>query len=167
MRRRRETDFSSMDARIDADHVALFKLLDRMATQRRESDLGELNLLLDQLLDHVFDHFTREEQTMGAWGYPGAARHAQEHEALRTALIESLRRVVKGELSTPAFIQHAKESFTYHFDTADMVFIHWLQTNQPTGTLRREGRREGPERLEPLVGIEPTTIRLQGGRSTN
>ena len=48
-------------------------------------------------------------------------------EAMRRAFIESLRRVVKGDLSVPAFIEHAKESFTYHFDTADMVYIHWLQ----------------------------------------
>lgn len=146
MRRRRETAFSAMDSRIDADHLALFKLLDRMATHRRATDLDELNLLLDQLLDHTFGHFAREEQTMRAWGYPGAARHAQEHEAMRTAFIESLRRVVKGGLSTPAFLQHAKESFTYHFDTADMVFIHWLQANQPAGA------GQGPESLPGSLG---------------
>lgn len=134
MRRRKETAFSSMDPRIDADHLTLFKLLDHMGTHRRASDIEELNPLLDQLLDHTFDHFTREEQMMHSWGYPGAAGHILEHEAMRKAFIESLRRVVKGDQPVPAFIQHARESFTYHFETADMVFIHWLQTNQPTGT---------------------------------
>lgn len=132
MRRRRETAFSTRDSRIDADHLAMFKLLDRLATLRRASDLDEVNPLLDQLLEHTFDHFSREEGAMRTWGYPGARRHAQEHEAMRRAFIESLRRVVKGDLSVPAFIEHAKESFTYHFDTADMVYIHWLQVNQPT-----------------------------------
>jgi len=132
MRRRRETAFSSTDPRIDADHLALFKLLDRMGTHRRASDVDELNPLLDQLLDHTFDHFTREEQLMRTRGYAGAAGHIQEHEAMRKAFIESLRRVVKGDQAVPAFIQHARESFTYHFETADMVFIHWLQMNHPT-----------------------------------
>jgi hemerythrin-like metal-binding protein len=123
-----------MDPRIDADHLTLFKLLDRMGTHRRASDIDELNPLLDQLLEHTFDHFTREEQMMQSWGYTGAAGHILEHEAMRKAFIESLRRVVKGDQAVPAFIQHARESFTYHFETADMVFIHWLQMNRPTGT---------------------------------
>jgi len=134
MRRRRETAFSSMDPRIDADHLTLFKLLDRMGTHRRASDIDELNLLLDQLLDHTFDHFTREEKLMRTRGYAGTVGHMQEHEAMRRAFIESLRRVVKGDQPVPAFIEHARESFTYHFETADMVFIHWLQMNRPTGT---------------------------------
>lgn len=134
MRRRRETAFSSMDPRIDADHLTLFKLLDRLGTQRRASDIDELNPLLDQLLEHTFDHFTREEQMMRTWDYAGTAGHVQEHEAMRKAFIESLRRVVKGDQAVPAFIQHARESFTYHFETADMVFTHWLQMNRPTGT---------------------------------
>ena len=129
MRRRREIAFSSMDPRIDADHLGLFKLLDRMATPRRAGDIEELNPLLDELLEHTFDHFAREEQMMQTWGYAGTAGHTQEHEAMRKAFIESLRRVVKGDQPVPAFIQHARESFTYHFETADMVFIHWLQTH--------------------------------------
>jgi hypothetical protein len=35
-----------------------------------------------------------------------------------------------------------------------------FEARNPTG-------KEATIRLEPLVGIEPTTIRLQGGRSTN
>lgn len=134
MRRRRETAFGSGDPHIDADHLALFKLLDRMATHRRAADIDELNPLLDQLLEHTFDHFTREEKMMRTWGYVGTPGHMQEHEAMRRAFIESLRRVVKGDQPVPAFIEHARESFTYHFETADMVFIHWLQTNRPTHT---------------------------------
>ena len=121
-----------MDPRVDQDHRALFKLLDRVSTHRRDSDLEDLNPLLDQLLEYSFEHFAREESSMEAWNYPRSAQHSEAHQAMRKAFIESLRQVVKGSLAIPVFLQHIKESFTYHFEMEDMLFICW-QREHPNG----------------------------------
>jgi hemerythrin-like metal-binding protein len=117
----------SLDPQLDEDHRSLFRLLDRIATHRRESDLEGINLLLDELLEYTFDHFAREERTMATWGFPKMAQHSNEHLAMRKAFIEALRQVTKGNLGLPVFIQHVKESFTYHFEMEDMVFVCWQQ----------------------------------------
>ncbi|WLT33461.1 bacteriohemerythrin [Geothrix sp. PMB-07] len=130
MSRQWKSSFCSQDPQIDEDHQALFKLLDRLATHRRESDIEDLNGLLDQLLEHTFSHFFREEAAMRVQGYPKLARHAEQHEVMRKALIESLRTVTKGQLALPTFIQHLKDSFIYHFETDDMTFVTWQKAQQ-------------------------------------
>jgi len=130
MVRQWESSFCSMDPQIDEDHRTLFKLLDQVATHRRESDLEELNPLLDQLLEYTFDHFTREETAMRASGYPRLTPHAEQHLAMRKAFIESLKQVAKGDMVIPTFIRHVKESFTYHFERDDMTFVAWRHQNQ-------------------------------------
>jgi hemerythrin-like metal-binding protein len=127
MNRHWKDSFGSMDPRVDEDHRALFKLLDQVSTHRRDSDVEDLNPLLDQLLEHTFDHFAREEKAMESWGYPEHALHSKEHQAMRKSFIESLRQVVKGSMAIPVFVQHVKESFTYHFETEDMLFVCWQQ----------------------------------------
>jgi hemerythrin len=119
-----------MEPQVDQDHRTLFKLLDRVSTHRRESDIDDINQLLDQLLEYTFDHFAREESAMKARDYPRMAQHSKEHVAMRKAFIESLRKVVKGSMAIPVFIQHLKESFTYHFETEDMTWVCWQQRHR-------------------------------------
>ncbi|MBI1751838.1 MAG: hemerythrin family protein [Acidobacteria bacterium] len=130
MSRQWKPSFCSQDPQVDEDHRALFKLLDQLATHRRESDLEDLNGLLDQLLEYTFAHFSREENAMRIAGYPKLARHSEQHEAMRKALIESLRTVARGQVALPTFIQHLKDSFTYHFETDDMTFVTWEKARQ-------------------------------------
>lgn len=128
--------FCSLDPQVDEEHRCLFRLLDRAATLRRETDVEDLNPLLDQLLEHTFEHFAREERAMGREGYPHYLRHAQEHAAMRKALIESLRRVAKGSMAIPVFVRHLKESFIYHFETDDMTYVTWQLHNQAKGAFQ-------------------------------
>jgi hemerythrin len=67
---------------------------------------------------------------MEAQGYPRIAHHAEQHQAMRKALIESLRQVAKDRLTLPVFIQHIKDSFSYHFETDDMTFVTWQKQRQ-------------------------------------
>lgn len=117
----------SLDPQVDADHQTLFKLLDEVATQRRESDADGLNGLLDQLLEHTFEHFAREEALMASQGYPRLEAHVQSHQDLREAFLEALRQAVHDRMPLPAFIEHVRESFVVHFETEDMTFIGWRQ----------------------------------------
>lgn len=135
--------FRSMDARIDEDHRALFKLLDQLATHRRESDLDDLNDLLDQLLEYTFDHFAHEERVMSEEGYPRRAEHADTHAAMRKAFIEALRRVAEGSMALSTFVQHLKESFTYHFEREDMLFVCWRQQTRQVKPSRAGGTPAG------------------------
>lgn len=130
MSRQWKSSFCSMDPQVDEEHRALFRLLDRLATHRRESDIEDLNPLLDELIEYTFAHFAREEEVMKTHGYPRLAVHSEQHQVMRKALIESLRQVSKGGLDIPVFIQHIKDSFNYHFETDDMTFITWQQQRQ-------------------------------------
>lgn len=160
MSRQWKPSFCSLDPQIDEDHRALFKLLDRLATHRRESDLEDLNALLDQLLEYTFAHFSREEGAMRVSGYPRLARHAEQHEAMRKALIESLRTVARGQLALHTFIQHLKDSFTYHFETDDMTFVTWEKQQQAP-----EKKRDTPIQVgrSPRRGALRTYSRGPGG----
>lgn len=160
MSRQWKSSFCSQDPQIDEDHRALFKLLDRLATHRRESDLEDLNRLLDQLLEYTFAHFFREEEAMLASGYPKLARHAEQHEAMRKALIESLRTVARGQLALPTFIQHLKDSFTYHFETDDMTFVTWEKAQQAPELANHLPIQAG---RSPRRGPLPTTYSLGPG----
>jgi hemerythrin-like metal-binding protein len=122
--------YCSTDPRVDEDHRTLFKLLDRLATLRRESDTEDLNQVLDQLLVYTFEHFAREERAMEESGYPRRGRHSEEHVAVRKALIEALRQVMRGDMGIPVFVGHLKESLTYHFETADLPFVTWQLHHQ-------------------------------------
>ncbi len=135
--------FRSMEARIDKDHRTLFKLLDQLATHRRESDLDDLNNLLDQLLEYTFEHFAHEERVMADEGYPRRAEHGDIHAAMRKAFIEALRKVADGSMALPVFLQHLKESFIYHFEGEDMLFVCWRQQAQPGPPTRAKGANEG------------------------
>jgi hemerythrin len=62
--------------------------------------------------------------------------HADQHQAMRKALLESLREVARGGLAIPVFIQHIKDSFSYHFETDDMTYIAWRKSQNPLPSLR-------------------------------
>lgn len=148
--------YCSMEPRIDEDHRVLFKLLDRLATHRRESDIEDLNPLLDQLIEYTFAHFAREERAMKAQDYPRLAAHADQHEAMRKALLESLREVAKGSLAIHVFIQHIRDSFSYHFESDDMTYIAWQQNPSPTPS-RNQGPRTAGTGIKPSLeaGLTP------------
>lgn len=162
-----KSTFCSMDPRENEDHRRLFKLLDRISTNRRESDLDETNALLDELLEYTFDHFSREEKAMAACAYPSSVQHAKEHVAMRQAFIESLRKVTKGSMTIPDFVRHLKESFIYHFERDDMIWVCWQQHQGKEQDLVAMDRLDALamtdpwENLEPPAGIELATSRLQ------
>jgi hemerythrin-like metal-binding protein len=139
----------SLSPQLDQDHRALFKLLDRAGTLRRESDVEDLNPLLDALIVYSFDHFAREEGVMKAFGYPDTVPHSAEHLAMRSAFIESLRKVAKGSMAIPVFIQHLKESFIYHYERDDMTFVTWQMNH----------REHEPNRA---AGIHPGSLKAMG-----
>ena len=152
MSRQWKSSFCSADPQVDEDHRALFRLLDRLATHRRESDIEDLNPLLDELIEYTFAHFAREEEVMKTQGYPRLTEHSEQHQVMRKALIEALRLVAKGGLDIPVFIQHIKDSFGYHFETDDMTFITWQQQrlakSSSPGLRGKSGaglRNSGPE----------------------
>jgi len=114
-----------MDPEIDAAHQRLFTLLDDLGVHRRESDLGGLNLLVDQLLEHSLEHFAHEEAVMRVEGYPGGREHAERHQALRSQLIQAVRLAANDELDLPEFINRMRLAFAAHFEQDDLAFVRW------------------------------------------
>lgn len=156
MSRQWKSSFCSLDPQVDEDHRNLFRLLDRLATHRRESDLEELNPLLGQVLDYTFEHFAREEASMLASDYPKVQLHIEQHLVIRKALIESLRRVAKGEVTLAVFIEHLKDSFMYHFETDDMTFVTWQRHHQALAHKPEARHLEGSAPLSNPAQGKPT-----------
>ncbi len=68
---------------IDAQHMELFDLINRMADAATPD---QLTPLLMQLYRHTREHFELEEGAMKAAGYPGLAAHAAYHNELLSRL---------------------------------------------------------------------------------
>jgi hemerythrin len=95
-----EESMSVGDARIDADHRALFELLDRLRVAAREDWPPEIRLeILSELVRSSEVHFAREEQIMSSFEYPERLAHRAEHSKLMAQVRELHGKVSKGNLS--------------------------------------------------------------------
>jgi hemerythrin len=88
------------DARIDADHKALFDILDRLRVGAQEDWPAGLRLkLLADLVALSEAHFAREEQIMNSIGYAERHSHRAEHAKLMAQVRELYGKVSEGDLS--------------------------------------------------------------------
>ncbi|NTW85829.1 MAG: hypothetical protein HGB30_06660 [Holophagaceae bacterium] len=113
---------------IDAEHAHLFELFNRLDAQgglQRAGDLDQANRGIDELLDYVVDHCTREEQVMREVGYPELEQHALQHAHLRETFIEILRPLTAGQISLSTFVRLIRGHFIQHFMRDDFRFVKW------------------------------------------
>lgn len=145
MARHWDSSFCCLDARINEDHRTLFKLLDRIATHRRKTDLEDLEPLLKRLLECTLHHFAHEEGLMRASRFPEFPAHQQQHRSISNTIREALGQASKGFVISPSYLERMKEAYTFHFKRDDMTFMTSAQTNH---------------RMEPQAG-QPHAAALQ------
>jgi hemerythrin len=89
---------------IDAQHRELFARIGALLeASRNRRSREEVVRLLDFLGGFVIEHFSCEERTMEAAGYPKLEGHRQEHRQLVKEL-EVLRHELQSEGPTPLFV---------------------------------------------------------------
>lgn len=99
---------------------------------QREVDRARLLLLIDDLIRHLREHFSSEEQMMQAAGYPKLAPHRLEHTILRTRIV-NLRRAAGTQrranaAGIAAFLEDWLDS---HIQGSDKDLAAYLQDHSP------------------------------------
>jgi hemerythrin len=86
---------------LDDDHKKLVgmvnELYDAMQAGHGKESLGPI---LDRLVDYTKVHFAREEKLFAQTGYPEAAAHKQQHDALTRQVLDVQRKYAAGAVAT-------------------------------------------------------------------
>jgi len=67
---------------VDHEHAELIGLLNLLHAEIIRQDAGAVDRFLGELHDAIASHFALEEAVMREAGYPGLARHKEDHERL-------------------------------------------------------------------------------------
>jgi hemerythrin len=121
-------------AEIDEQHRELFARIGALleaSRQRRSRE--EVLRLLEFLGSYVVDHFSMEDATMVAAGYPRIEGHRMEHRQFVQEL-EVLRHELKSEGPTPLFVIRVGNRVTgwlrEHIYRTDRTLGEWLRSHR-------------------------------------
>jgi hemerythrin-like metal-binding protein len=89
--------YSVFIAEIDAEHQALFKLVDELAAALNSRVRGARGKLLELLASHAADHFEHEERLMRASRYDAFDWHKGQHDVARRQLRRFVGRIEAGD----------------------------------------------------------------------
>ena len=96
---RRDHSSRSRQQDIEADHQHLVHCLNRLQAQL-DQGREPLHEDFNDLLQHAYAHFNKEEAHMLQAGYPAAADHARRHEEILVKLIEMSADLMHGGAKT-------------------------------------------------------------------
>ena len=120
------TDRLSVGVKVlDEDHKRLIamvnELYDAMQAGQGRDALGRI---LDGLVRYTQEHFAREEKFFAQSGYPAAAPHKQEHDALTQQVIEVQRKYAAGAAATLTLevLQFLKKWLINHIQGSDQKY---------------------------------------------
>ncbi len=110
---------------LDEDHKRLVSLINELydamlAGQGKES----LGRILDSLVQYTKFHFDREEKLFAETGYPAAAPHKAEHEALTRQVLDVQSKYAGGVTATLSFdvLQFLKTWLLRHIQGTDQKY---------------------------------------------
>ncbi len=84
---------------IDAQHERLVDLINQLHTAMAQgSKVDVLGGLIDALIEHTRFHFQYEEGLMADAGFPGLAKHKDEHDRLLRRIVDLAQRFHDGDL---------------------------------------------------------------------
>lgn len=116
-------------ADLDRQHREFFHLLNRISESSERGDISreEVISLLAGLRDHVMEHLECEEEYFGSFEYPGAARHIDAHNHLRTRLADYFSRTVPRDANhaelAADMARFTKEWFEKHIIEMDRELV--------------------------------------------
>ena len=95
----RWSDRYSVDvASIDGQHKQLIMMVNELNEARQAGHEAEvIGSILARLIDYTDKHFKHEEQLMRTHGYPGFAKHRQEHADLVRKVLDLQTKVEAGK----------------------------------------------------------------------
>ncbi|MBR7799174.1 hemerythrin domain-containing protein [Undibacterium fentianense] len=95
---------------------------------------------LDMLIQHSIEHFEQENQWMRDFGFPPAACHQGEHDAVLQVMQEVRRRFAEGEKDLgQSLAEELPLWFEHHVDTMDNMLAQFMISNQLAMTEEEKG----------------------------
>jgi hemerythrin len=90
--------YSVFIAEIDAEHKAMFKLVDELAAALNSRARSKV---LESLATRMQDHFAHEERLMRASGYDALEWHKGQHDGARRQAKQLFKRIEEGDRKAP------------------------------------------------------------------
>lgn len=116
---------------IDADHRNIFDIAIRLHAAKLQSDERHaLGVILDELMEYIHGHFSREEAFMQAINYPEHDAHQFEHGLLMRRLHHLHHRFVEEgyEGSYDEVSEFVQKWIRYHIMNTDMALARYART---------------------------------------
>ncbi len=124
-------EWESGDKLIDRQHQELLEIADRLLeTSLEGKNNAEILKQLDVLLEHIAQHFEKEEIILSEIGYPEEAEHSRIHNDLINKAMNLKESFVKNEIRPSAFFSFIVDDvITGHMVSEDAKFFPYLSGN--------------------------------------
>ena len=121
-------EFSTGVASYDAEHKKLAAMVnelhDAMTEGKASSKLGDI---LDRLVAYTVEHFNHEEKVLARHDYPDLARHKQQHEQLKTQVLDFRAKLATGSSQISiALLKFLKDWLLEHIQKEDKKYGPFL-----------------------------------------
>ncbi len=114
----------------DEEAELLEQLQQRLqAVQAGEAELSSLDPLVDELLEHMIEHFEREEQLMQQISFPPYPVHKSAHDEVLEAtrgVVDAWKKQPDAALLETFFLQQLPQWLEQHIQTMDFVTARFL-----------------------------------------
>ncbi len=112
---------------IDAQHRALFKLVNELQSAAAEGRVLLTFHAINQLTQYVRLHFATEEHLMKRYGFPNYQQHVEEHRVfaqhLQDLMIDNTR-----EDTSAAMVRFLSRWLVEHIARSDMEYVAYFST---------------------------------------
>lgn len=112
------------DAEINAQHQAMFALVNTLLAATEKSHLAEAAV---NLFKHTRDHFTHEEAIMRSTDYPGLQAHVEQHNTLLAKLDNASELIANYSLNMANLESFLAAWLIKHMETLDASLVNHLQ----------------------------------------
>jgi hemerythrin-like metal-binding protein len=115
---------------IDSHHMQLVEMLNHLYDAMLQGKGNqEIQQVIDDLINYTSFHFSYEEKLFKQYGYPDAAAHHNEHEALKAKVIEYKEKIQKGQAGTTIMVANfLKDWLTNHILGSDQKYAPFLKS---------------------------------------
>ena len=117
---------------LDDDHKRLVALVNELFNSMQAGHGREVvGRILDGLVQYTKMHFAREESFFARTGYPAAATHKQEHDALTRQVMEVQQKYAAGATAALSLevLQFLKNWLVRHIQGTDQKYRPHLNAN--------------------------------------
>ena len=121
--------FSVGIAVFDDEHKKLIAILDALHhAVASGTDKLELQRICDSMVEYAIGHFRHEEEYFEEWGFPDAAAHIAEHDALRKQVFDYRNQIRAADSSELAFqlLRFVRGWLSHHILVEDKKYGRFL-----------------------------------------